>query len=209
MTAGAKFKSGSQGRALDRGAARKRAFLDAAREVFLSQGYEAASVNDVVRIAGGSMATLYAQFGSKEGLFHAFVRDQHERFSDEMTLECFDHLGLEDGLQAMGEQYLRFLLDKRSLGFYRIVASEGRKFPPDMQHYIAGGADRARDIIANFLRAKGGVRDPDTVAMFLVDMWRARHHFMALADATYTLSEPELKRHIAAANALALDGARA
>ncbi|MBS0385347.1 MAG: helix-turn-helix transcriptional regulator, partial [Proteobacteria bacterium] len=47
---------------MDRGVARRHAFLLSAREVFLEQGYEQASVNDVVRRAGGSFATLYAQF---------------------------------------------------------------------------------------------------------------------------------------------------
>ena len=45
--------------------ARRHAFLLAAREVFLEQGYEEASVNDVVRRAGGSLATLYANSAIK------------------------------------------------------------------------------------------------------------------------------------------------
>ena len=68
--------------------------LQAAREVFLEQGYEAASVNDVVRRAGGSLATLYAQFGNKEGLFQAVTQDQHERFTRAMTPDSVDHLPL-------------------------------------------------------------------------------------------------------------------
>ena len=71
-----------EGRALDRGVARKQAFLQAAREVFLEHGYEAASVNEVVRRAGGSLATLYSQYGSKEGLFLAVAAEhpgEHRR----------------------------------------------------------------------------------------------------------------------------------
>jgi len=56
-----------------RGAARRQAMLDAACEVFLEHGFEGASVADVVRRSGGSLATLYASFGSKEGLFEAIV----------------------------------------------------------------------------------------------------------------------------------------
>ena len=58
-----------------RGEARRRAFLDAAGKVFLAQGLGNASVNDVVRLAGGSLATLYQQFGSKEGLFLAMFEE--------------------------------------------------------------------------------------------------------------------------------------
>ncbi len=126
-------------RTQDRGVARRHAFLQAAREVFLEQGYEAASVNDVVRRAGGSLATLYAQFGNKEGLFFAVLQDQHERFTRAMTPECVDHLQLEDGLQAMGERYVRGLLARENIAFYRIMIGEARKFPEQMRRYNATG----------------------------------------------------------------------
>ena len=97
----------SSARPLDRGVARRQAFLEAAREVFLDQGYEAASVNDVVRLAGGSLATLYSQFGNKEGLFLAVVQDQHERVLAAMTPSSVDDLSLEDGLKQIGAQFVR------------------------------------------------------------------------------------------------------
>ena len=42
---------------------RRAAFLRAAREVFLEFGYENANMAEIVRRAGGSLSTLYAQFG--------------------------------------------------------------------------------------------------------------------------------------------------
>ena len=49
------IETAAPARVPDRGVARRQAFLQAAREVFLEQGYEAASVNDVVRLAGGQI----------------------------------------------------------------------------------------------------------------------------------------------------------
>src|ERR1700742_3483370 len=109
-----------------RGEARRRAFLDAALQVFLQQGLAEASVNDVVRLAGGSLATLYAQFGNKEGLFLAVIQDEHERLTDAMTPDCVDHLPLEQGLQHIGEQFLRIILSRENLAFFRLVVGEGR-----------------------------------------------------------------------------------
>src|SRR5262245_3793367 len=54
-----------------RGEARRQAMLQAAGELFLEHGFEGTSVSDVVKRSGGSLATLYAWFGSKEGLFEA------------------------------------------------------------------------------------------------------------------------------------------
>lgn len=184
----------------DRGVARRQAFLQAAREVFLEEGFEAASVNDVVRRAGGSLATLYAQFGNKEGLFLAVVQDQHDRLVRAMAPENVDHLPLEQGLQKIGEQFLRALLTRDNLDFFRIIVGETRKFPQHLQRYIAGGgADRVRNVIAEFIKARGAqVEDHDLVASYLMELWRSKHHYRALADTSYTLSDDEIVAHVAA-----------
>lgn len=197
------------GRTPDRGVARRQAFLQSAREVFLEQGYEAASVNDVVRRAGGSLATLYAQFGNKEGLFFAVIQDQHERFTRAMTPDSVDHLPLEAGLQAIGEQYVRALLTPDNLSFFRIIVGEGRKFPEHLQRYISsGGADKVRDVIATFLQARDvPVDDAEMAASYLLELWRAKHHYRALSDSAYEVSDTQITAHVRAAIKFFLEGA--
>ena len=189
--------------------ARRQAFLNAAREVFLEQGYEAASVNDVVRRAGGSLATLYAQFGNKEGLFFAVLQDQHERFSRAMTPECVDHLPLEEGLQAIGERYVRALLARENISFYRIIIGEARKFPEQMRRYFStAGADRVTSVLANFLRARDVmVEDAEYGASLLQQIWRSRHHYRAVVDDTYQISEKDISAHVKRTIRMFLDGA--
>lgn len=194
----------------DRGVARRHAFLQAAREVFLEQGYEAASVNDVVRRAGGSLATLYAQFGNKEGLFLAVTQDQHERFVRAITPECVDHLSLEEGLQVMGERFLRALLEKENLAFFRVMIGEGRKFPQLMQRYVSSnGADKVRQVVADFLRLRAPeIADHDQAASQFLELSRSSNHYRALADETHTLSDNELRAVIRTAVDVFLNGVR-
>jgi len=52
---------------------RKRAIIDAARTLFAEQGYERTTLGDIVERAGGSLATIYKVFGSKDGLLEAVV----------------------------------------------------------------------------------------------------------------------------------------
>lgn len=194
-------------RPADRGVARRHAFLEAARRVFLDQGYEAASVNDIVRLAGGSLATLYAQFGNKEGLFLAVSQDQHERFVREIMPDCVDHLPLEDGLRAIGEQFTRAMLSREHLSFFRIVVGEGRKFPQLMQRYTTAGADRVREVVADYIRkAAPEVADPDMIASYFFELLRSRHHYRALADLSYRISDAELAAHVRAAVAFLIRG---
>lgn len=185
-------------RSQDRGVARRHAFLQAAREVFLEQGYIAASVNDVVRRAGGSLATLYAQFGNKEGLFLAVAQELHEELVRAMTPQDVDHLPLEDGLQIIGEQFLRTTLAPDNLAFFRIIVGEGRHFPEQVHRYLAqGGAVKVRGVIAGYLVARGvKCGDPEMYASYLMELWRTRHQYRALSAPDYRISDADLAAHV-------------
>jgi AcrR family transcriptional regulator len=50
-------------------AARREAILAAAKQVFQDMGYDRASMDEVAARFGGSKATVYRYFGSKEALF--------------------------------------------------------------------------------------------------------------------------------------------
>jgi AcrR family transcriptional regulator len=186
-------------RHVDRGVARRQAFLQAARDVFLEQGFEAASVNDVVRRAGGSLATLYAQFGNKEGLFLAVAQDQQERFVRSVTPECVDHLPLDQGLQKIGEQFLRSILSKDNLAFFRVVIGEGRKFPQLLQRYNTSGADRVRAMVADYLKMRAAeLEDHEAAGGYFIEIVRGKHHYRALSSESYRLTDADITAHVAA-----------
>ena len=68
--------SGSETKALRRDAAEHREqVLDAAARVFAAQGL-AASVEEIARVAGVGMGTLYRRFPTKEALIEELVREQ-------------------------------------------------------------------------------------------------------------------------------------
>lgn len=200
------------GRSPDRGAARRHAFLLAAREEFLSRGYEAANVNDVVRRAGGSLATLYGQFGNKEGLFLAVMEDHHHRFVADFLPEGVSHLPLEQGLEEIGVQLVRAFLKRDHLAFYRIIVGEGGKFPHLLQRFIGAGADKVRNAIAAYMDSHATsdgrvIENPEIAAVLFFELMRARHHYRALSDATYAISDEELHDHVRAAVDIFLNGA--
>lgn len=199
-----------------RGEQRRRAFLDAAADVFLEQGYEAASVNEVVRRAGGSLATLYAQFHNKDGLFQAVIEDTTERFSVPIIDATDADLPLEQGLQHIGEQFLAAILRPRALAFNRVMISEGRKIPEMMERFITTGPERVRKAVAEYLLSRGckeGIQlteeEADYAGSFFCEMIRSRHQYRALAYDEYPMDEAEARRHVAMAVRFFLDGVRA
>jgi AcrR family transcriptional regulator len=65
----------------------ERAVLDAAGRTFLAVGYEATSIDELVRATGLLRGSLYQAFGSKRGLFLAVLRQALTRPSDENGLD--------------------------------------------------------------------------------------------------------------------------
>jgi AcrR family transcriptional regulator len=54
---------------------RRQAIMQIARDIFLEEGYAAASMSAIAARLGGSKGTLYNYFASKEELFKAVIQD--------------------------------------------------------------------------------------------------------------------------------------
>ena len=119
-------------------------------------------------------------------------------------------MGLEDGLRAIGESFLRALLAPESLAFFRIVVGEGRKFPHLLQGFIFASADRMRGVVVQHLRrAAPEIAAPDQIAGYFLEMLRSRQHYRALAEESFSLSDPELNAHVGGVVRFFVAGARA
>ena len=108
---------------------RRNAIVEAAVELFKEKGYERASMNELARRLGGSKATLYGYFESKETLFVAVVKAVATvHLSDAIATisgDAADHLGLEDLLVRFGERMMVVLTnDASALAVYRMVVAE-------------------------------------------------------------------------------------
>jgi AcrR family transcriptional regulator len=60
----------------------QRALLDAAREVFIEQGFTSSSITDIVERAGSSVGSLYHHFGGKSELFVALWQEYSDAQED-------------------------------------------------------------------------------------------------------------------------------
>jgi AcrR family transcriptional regulator len=69
-----------------RAPARER-LLAAASELFYEDGVHTVGVDRIVERAGVAKATLYAVFGSKDGLVRAYLQARHDRTRERMTRE--------------------------------------------------------------------------------------------------------------------------
>lgn len=110
-------------------AARRERIMEQGRRVFLAKGYAGASVNEIVRLAGGSLATLYNEFGSKQALFAEIMRQRAHIMYGWNDAPCLDNKAPREALRALAKRLLDRVLEAESLALYRIAISEGPRFP--------------------------------------------------------------------------------
>ena len=86
------------------------AILDGAVDVFISMGYELASMDKIAETAGVSKRTVYNHFGSKENLFQAIVNDFLTQRQSLKTIAYNPDQTLEEQLLAFANAEI-FLID--------------------------------------------------------------------------------------------------
>jgi len=108
---------------------RRRAILDVASDLFLQEGYAAASMSAIAAKLGGSKGTLYNYFPSKESLFAALMEDACED-RDWLTFPPeSDDLDVGAVLFELGRKFLNFILSDKARSMHRLVVAESARFP--------------------------------------------------------------------------------
>jgi TetR/AcrR family transcriptional regulator, mexJK operon transcriptional repressor len=138
--------------------ARKRAaIIDAARGLFLREGYERTSMDDIAAAAGVSKPTVYEHFGDKEGLFSVIVGASVEALVQTIDLAATEELTADRPLAPALLGFVRRVVgDAISSSDYTVI-----RVLLGSEHPVAG-LERQSEETAH--------------AMF-------SHHFAALADA--------------------------
>lgn len=180
---------------------RRVAFLKAARDVFLEFGYEQANMAEIVRRAGGSLSTLYAQFGGKKGLFEAMIDARVQAVTQQMQVELAAHAPLNQGLRRIGEHFLTLHASPQSIDVHRLMVSQAKKFPEMAEAWNKRVTEGVRKALATYLedRATAGeirISNFEVAASVFLDLVRARIQLRALGVPSYVASEQDIREAV-------------
>jgi AcrR family transcriptional regulator len=156
--------------------------IEGARQVFLAEGYEGASMSHIARAAGVSKGTLYVYFTNKEALFAAFITDQCARQTANIYEVLTHDREIVDVLREFGRLFMRFKLGAEAHAIERLVIGEAAKFPELGRAFYDAGPRKGLARMAEFLRqhVERGVLDID-------DPQLAAEQFMGLCQADLML----------------------
>lgn len=127
--------------------------IEGARMVFLRDGFEGASVDEIAREAGVSKATLYSYFPDKRVLFIEVATTECRRQADMHMAEVDLSEPPSVLLPRAGRKILDFMLSDFGQSVYRIAVAESERFPELGRKFYDTGPKLVRERLAIYLRA--------------------------------------------------------
>ena len=126
--------------------------LEGARQVFMADGFEGASVDDIAKTAQVSKATLYSYFPDKRLLFMEVAQTECQRQADS-AFETIDMTAPVDVvLRGIALQMVEFLTSHFGQSVFRICVGESDRFPELGRAFYESGPEMVRSHIADFLQ---------------------------------------------------------
>jgi AcrR family transcriptional regulator len=162
---------------------RRQAILDVAMEVFKDIGYERATMAAISARVGGSKATLYSYFASKEELFATAMVDavceQGEAVCELLHTQDRD---IATVLKRFGAAFIPLITSQDAMAVVRSAVAEGGHGTLGPALY-AMGPQRGDDELAAYLGAL-----PQDCGLSLPNPRRAARHLRALLEASFVQS---------------------
>ncbi|MDG1068568.1 MAG: TetR/AcrR family transcriptional regulator [Sulfitobacter sp.] len=128
--------------------------LEGARQVFMADGFEGASVDEIARVAEVSKATLYKYFADKRMLFMEVANNECQRQAG----AALDNIVLaappREVLGQTGRHFLGFITSRFGQQIFRICVAESDRFPElGRSFYESGPAVMRAELACYFAQA--------------------------------------------------------
>ena len=175
--------------------------LDGARTVFMRDGFEGASVDDIVREAGVSKATLYSYFPDKRLLFLEVTKSECKSQSDAAAARIEASGDVRAVLKDTAMRMVRFFMSDVGMQVYRIVVGESQRFPEVGREFYESGPAMVRDMLVRFLTraVEAGqlrVDDIELAADQFPELCKAGLHLQMVLGLRDGFSDEEIERVI-------------
>lgn len=194
--------------------AKRQAILQAAAAVFREVGFERASMSEIRARVGGSKATLYNYFPSKEKLFFEVMYQATERALVDITATLDPEAeDVRQELLRFGQKLLPALYSPAAIALRRVVIAESGQ--SDIGRVVFEGATLPMEKhVAEFLRRamkRGSLRSADAkiAAMQLLSLLESELLQRVLLGVEVSLKPDALKANVRRAVEVFLSGYQA
>ncbi len=149
---------------------KKRQILEGARQVFLENGFDGASMDEIARIAGVSKGTLYTYFNNKAALFEHLIWQDRSGLAEQCVQLDPDNPDIRGELIALGLNLVERIMSPHNIALTRVGIAATAKFPDIGRILYDAGPERGITRLSAYLeelsrRGKLRVEDPRLAAM--------------------------------------------
>jgi AcrR family transcriptional regulator len=109
--------------------AKREQILDGAKRVFMDQGFEAASMNDITRAAGVSKGTIYVYFENKEDLFGDMIERERRRLTETVRHVLDGDQPIAETLKEFGTLFATHVTADHTIRSMRMVIAAKNRLP--------------------------------------------------------------------------------
>jgi AcrR family transcriptional regulator len=181
--------------------AKRDAILRIALEAFLTDGYAATSMSTIAAKVGGSKATLYNYFTSKEELFSAVIAEKCQDVHQLLFETELEHGDFRASLTRFGERFLKLVLSDEKIAVFRLITAETARFPELGRAFYQSGPLLGKKLLAQYFDravAEGSLRPGDTSVMssHFFALCKGEVHHRKLWNVTSNPSDEEIRTAI-------------
>jgi len=154
---------------------KRAAILEAAKHLFVKQGFDGTSMDAIANKAGVSKLTVYSHYRDKESLFAEAVRCKCE---EQMPPQIFmaDLKGpIRRQLLTIARAFFSLITSEDAVAIHRTIVANAQQSPKLAELFWEAGPKRTQEAFASFLRDEvaGGKLD-------IADLHRAASQFFCL-----------------------------
>lgn len=159
--------------------------LEGARKVFLRDGFEGASVDDIAREAAVSKATLYSYFPDKRLMFVEVFRAELTRDTADASALIDVDLPVDQVLPFIVQMISSYLISEFGVRVFRVSVGESERFPTLAQEYYEAGPAQLRGQLVRYFercveRGELVIEDYGLAADQLIELSSATTHDRAV-----------------------------
>lgn len=181
--------------------AKRQAILEAAKHLFIENGYDGSSMDAIAARAGVSKLTVYSHFTDKENLFACAVESKCEEQLPPLIFELRPDGSVEDALRAIGRGFSKLINSDESLALHRLMISLATQNPQLSQLFFDVGPQRVIDAMRHLLEqadASGQLQvdNPVHAAEHFFCMIKGGIHFRVLMGVGQAPDDTQTEAHV-------------
>lgn len=159
---------------------KRTAIIEAAKKIFLNQGFGSSSMDDIALQAQVSKKTVYHHFANKEVLFHDMLAEHWTMLYSKNKILFDDKLTVVENLKRFANLFLDFLYHEDTIDLFRILISESNRFPNLVENILVNDKAPFTRALILFLKEKNkskelNITNPERSASYFMGLLKEDH----------------------------------